>query len=77
MRWGFMIRWIVRAPAARVFAAVVEPDMLTQYWLDAASAPLSPGATVDWTFKVPGAEETVTVGAFERDRHLAFRGRTA
>jgi uncharacterized protein YndB with AHSA1/START domain len=64
---------LIRRGAAEIFEALVDPDSLCRFWLDAASGPLAPGAVVDWRFKVPGISERVTVTGFERPRLLAFR----
>lgn len=63
----------IRRPPAEVFNAFVEPAMLTRFWLQSASAPLSAGATVEWHFMVPGAKDTVTVVDFQPARRLVLR----
>ena len=64
---------LIRRGPAEIFDAFVNPDTLCRFWLDAASAPLSPGAEVTWRFKVPGISDTVTVTTFERPRRLGWR----
>ena len=64
---------LIRRSPAEIFDAFVNPDMLCRFWLDAASAPLAPGAEVTWRFKVPGVSDTVRVTAFERPRRLGWR----
>ena len=63
---------LVRQPVGEVFDAFVNPEKITRFWLEAASAPLAEGATVTWRFMVPGASETVTVTAFEPPKLIAF-----
>ena len=63
---------LIRRPVAEVFRAFVEPRMLTSFWLEATTGPLAKGAEVTWRFLVPGATETVTVTAFDDQRHIAF-----
>ena len=63
---------LVRRAPADVFRAFVDPGTLTQFWLDAASGPLAPGAKVTWQFMVPGASDELTVTAFEEPRRIAF-----
>ncbi len=62
----------IRRPAAEVFNAFVDPAQLTRFWLNSASAPLTPGASVRWEFMVPGAADTITVRAVEPHRRIAF-----
>ena len=64
---------LIRRGAAEIFAAFVDPDTLCRFWLDSASAPLAPGATVEWRFKVPGVSDQVTVTSFEPPRRLSLR----
>jgi uncharacterized protein YndB with AHSA1/START domain len=63
---------LIRSTEDQVFNAFVDPAVLATFWLEKSSAPLVPGATVQWEFTVPNAKETVTVTAFERPHHLAF-----
>ena len=64
---------LIRRGPAEIFDAFVNPDSLCRFWLDSASEPLAPGASVEWSFKVPGVRDTVTVTGFDRPRRLAFR----
>jgi uncharacterized protein YndB with AHSA1/START domain len=64
---------LIRRGPAEIYDAFVNPDMLCRFWLDSASAPLAPGAVVDWRFKVPGVSDRVTVTGFEPPRRLCFR----
>jgi len=63
---------LIRSSAQSCFDAFVNPDTIVKFWLDKTSGPLKPGATVKWTFMVPGAEETVTVTDFSSPSRLAF-----
>jgi len=63
---------IIRRPPATVFDAFVNPDIIRKFWLKDTSGPLSLGAKVKWHFMVPGAIETVSVTAFEKDHHIAY-----
>lgn len=67
------VSMLIRKPARECFDAFVEPRMLEKFWLKSASAPLAAGAVVRWEFLVEGAHDDVTVTAFRRDEHLAFR----
>ena len=63
---------LIRRPLADVFDAFVLPGLLTQFWLSSASGPLAPGAQVTWNFMVPGAQDRITVTAFEPGRAIAW-----
>ena len=63
---------LVRRPIAEVFAAVVDPETITKFWLDGTSGPLALGARVEWRFMVPGATETVTVTGFHPPHRIEF-----
>ncbi len=63
---------LIRSPVESVFDAFVNTQTIVKFWLDGTSGPLAPGATVTWSFMVPGAKETVKVTAFSAPGHLAF-----
>ena len=63
---------LIRKPLPDVFDAFVNPRTIEKFWLKSASAPLAPGARVEWEFMVPGARETVTVTDFVQDQVIAF-----
>lgn len=63
---------LVRRPVAEVFRAFVDPDKITQFWLQAASGPLAQDARVHWDFMVPGATERVSVTEFKPPCRIAF-----
>jgi uncharacterized protein YndB with AHSA1/START domain len=65
-----MSEQLIRKPAREVFAAFVEPQALTRYWLASASGPLGSGRKVRWEFMVKGAASDVEVLAFEPDRRI-------
>src|ERR1700733_12785895 len=46
----FQVQLKIRKPVAEVFAAVVEPQKLTGYFIQTSSGPLTEGATVTWKF---------------------------
>jgi uncharacterized protein YndB with AHSA1/START domain len=46
----FQVQLKIRKPAAEVFDAVVRPEALSSYFVQAASGPLKQGATVKWSF---------------------------
>lgn len=61
---------LIRAPAARVFEAFVDPAITTRFWFTRASAPLRAGAEVVWYWDMYGAEGQVHVETFERPHRL-------
>lgn len=56
----------------QAFDAFVDPSTITRFWLESTSAPLREGSSANWTFRVPGAVDTVTVLEFEPPRLMAF-----
>jgi uncharacterized protein YndB with AHSA1/START domain len=66
----------IRKPAAEVFDAVVGPERLSSYFVQAASAPLTEGATVKWRFaEVPG-EHDVHVLRVVQNQQIVFEWRS-
>ena len=63
---------LIRASAADVFEAFVEPAVLKKFWLKKASGPLQLKQTVRWDFLVPGAHEQVETTHLEKSRRIAF-----
>lgn len=63
---------LMRRPAADVFEAFVQPELITKFWLKNTSGPLRQDAHVEWEFMVPGAREHVHVTAFDEPRRIAF-----
>ena len=64
---------LIRRPAAAAFNAFTDPALLTQFWLNRASAPLTAGARVEWEFMVPGAKDTVEVLELVANQRLVIR----
>jgi uncharacterized protein YndB with AHSA1/START domain len=64
------VQILIRKPAPEVFRAITTPEGLEQFWLSKASGPLTPGATVQWDFMVPGIRDQVTVKEFAPDSNL-------
>lgn len=63
---------LIRRPAAEVFNAFVQPDLITKFWLKGTTGPLAQGAQIEWQFMVPGATERVHVTGFDAPHHIAF-----
>jgi uncharacterized protein YndB with AHSA1/START domain len=66
------VSMLINRPADEVFDAFTDPETITRFWLRSSSGPLASGATVHWTFQVPGAEADTEVIHFERGRALAI-----
>ena len=64
---------LIRRPVAAAFNAFTEPAVLTQFWLERASARLTPGARVEWEFMVPGAKDTLEVVELVPNQRLVVR----
>jgi uncharacterized protein YndB with AHSA1/START domain len=63
---------LIRKPVADVFAAFVEPEWLTQFWLAKASGKLQSGARVRWDFIVHGASADVEVRTFTPNERIVI-----
>ena len=66
------VTMFIAARPEQVYAAFVEPDMLTKFWLSKASGPLQLGETVHWNFMVEGAEVDTTATLMDDGRRLAW-----
>jgi uncharacterized protein YndB with AHSA1/START domain len=62
----------VLKPVDEVFQAIVDPAKITKYFASDASAPLSPGAAVTWTFADVGVELSPEIRTVEANRRIAF-----
>jgi uncharacterized protein YndB with AHSA1/START domain len=62
----------IRKPAAEVFDAVVRPEKLSSYFVQAASAPLTQGATVKWRFAEFPGEHDVHVLRVVKNEQIVF-----
>src|SRR5581483_6025720 len=68
----YQVQLKVRKPAAEVFEAVMSPEKLSSYFVQAASAPLVEGTTVKWRFaEIPGEHE-VRVSRVVQDQAIAL-----
>ena len=60
MEAKYQVQLKMRKPAAQVFEAVVNPEKLSSYFVQAASAPLRAGTTVKWKFaEFPGEHDVI------------------
>jgi uncharacterized protein YndB with AHSA1/START domain len=70
---------LIRKPVAAVFAAIVEPDITSQFWFTHGSGKLEAGRTVEWKWEMYGVSTSVVVKAIEPDRRIlleCYSGRT-
>lgn len=66
------VTMLIQAQPEDVYAAFVEPDQLTRFWLSKASGPLRIGKTVHWSFLVEGAKTDTTATTMEPGQKLAW-----
>jgi uncharacterized protein YndB with AHSA1/START domain len=73
----YRVQLKIRKPASEVFDAVIKPDKLSAYFVQAASGPMTEGATVKWRFaEVPG-EHDVRVRRVVKDQRISFEWQAA
>lgn len=65
------IQLMIRAPAAKVYEAFVDPAITTRFWFTKSSGKLEPGARVRWDWEMYGVSTDVEVVALEPNRRIA------
>jgi uncharacterized protein YndB with AHSA1/START domain len=69
MELKFQVQLKIRKQSAEVFAAVVDPQTLTGYFVHSASGPLAEGATVMWSFaEAPNPFPVTVIEVIENER---------
>ncbi len=68
----FQVQLKIRKPVAEVFAAVVEPQKLTGYFIQTSSGPLTEGATVTWKFAEAPEPCEVTVRKLAKNETIVL-----
>lgn len=63
---------LIRKPPKDVFRCVVEPTLLTQFWLAKASTRLELGGKVRWEFRVPGAVDELIVKELQEPHGISL-----
>jgi uncharacterized protein YndB with AHSA1/START domain len=63
---------MIRAPAAKVFEAFVDPAVTTRFWFSKGSGRLEPGAVVRWDWEMYGVGDDIHVRSVEPGRSLVF-----
>lgn len=65
----FQVQLKIQKPVAMVFDAVVRPEKLSSYFVQAASGPLAEGKTVKWRFaEVPGEHDVIVKRVIKGER---------
>lgn len=54
------VKTLIRAETGKVYEAFTKPEILSRFWLNAASGPLEVGKTVTWEFMIGGVADQVT-----------------
>ena len=69
----FKVQLKIRKPVEEVFDAVVQPQKLSGYFTGTASAPLTEGATVMWSFPEFPGEFPVKVRQVEKNARIVLQ----
>lgn len=72
MELKFQVQLKIRKPAAEVFEAVANPAKLSGYFVQTASGPLVPGATVMWKFPEFERQIPVIVHEVVKDQRIVL-----
>jgi uncharacterized protein YndB with AHSA1/START domain len=70
MGFDVNVRERILKPVGEVFAAVVDPDKMSHYFISGASGPLKAGTTVIWEFADVGAKVSIDVLEVEQNRKI-------
>lgn len=63
---------LIRKPAAEVFEAIVNPDIITKFWFTKSSGRLETGKQVQWEWEMYGVSAPVTVKSVEPPRRIVI-----
>ena len=72
MELKFQVSLKIRKPAHQVFAAVVDPNKLSVYFVQTSSGPLAAGSTVMWKFAEHPDTFPVTVHEVAPDERIVL-----
>lgn len=61
---------LIRRPVERVFQAIVDPAITTNFWFTKSTGRIEPGAVLRWDWEMYGAFASVTVKDVERNRRI-------
>lgn len=63
---------LIRKPVAEVFEAIVNPEMITQFWFTKSSGRLEAGKQVQWEWEMYGISIPVTTTVLEPNERIAI-----
>ena len=66
------VRERILKPVSEVFAAVVDPEQMSNYFISRASGPIKAGTTVIWEFADVGAKVSIDVLEVEENRKIVL-----
>lgn len=72
MDFDVNVRERILAPVNEVFAAVVDPEKMSNYFVSGSSGPLKAGTTVVWEFSDVGAKVFIDVLEVEENRKIVW-----
>jgi len=72
MDFDVNVRERILRPVNEVFAAVVDPDKMSNYFISGASGPLKPRTKVVWEFADVGAKVSIDVLEVEENRKIVW-----
>ena len=61
---------LIRRPVAEVFAAFVDPDIITKFWFEKSTGRLECGKTVQWHWEKYNASAEVRVKAIDFNQRI-------
>ena len=62
----------VLRPVGEVFAAIVDPEQMSRYFITGASGPMRAGTAVDWEFADVGAKVRIDVIEIGENRRVVY-----
>ena len=68
------VRDRILKPVNEVFAAFVDPEKMSQYFISGASGPMKAGTKVEWEFADVGAKVLIDVLEVEENRRIVYEG---
>lgn len=66
------VRERILKPVNEVFAALVDPPKMSQYFISGASGPMKTGTRVEWEFAEVGAKVAIDVLEVEENRRIVY-----
>lgn len=67
-----LLRMGIRCPRTDVFGALVDPTVITKFWIEESTGALEEGATLRWTMNSEGAVAEVKVTTIEPNERIGF-----